>query len=364
MKVMFITHSYLVDITRRKLEILADMGIPVTLVTPPRWKHTLKKYNAENSKSGKIEIIKSPTVLDGNNFLYFFQSLKKLIKLARPDIVHVEEEPYSMAAYQAVRAAKELGIKSIFFTWENIYKNHIFPLSYFETYVLKNTDYAIAGNIEAANVLKRKGFKKGITVIPQMGIDTDLFCKRRNRTKQKNFIIGYVGRLAQEKGIEDLLSACSRIEGNWKLRLVGNGPFKIRIASMAAKLGISGRIELAGFVPDDGIATEINKMDCMVLPSRTTPAWKEQFGHVLIEAMSCEVPVIGSNSGAITNVIGQAGIIFPERDADALKNAMTMLIANPALRKRFGTAGRKKVLRDYTWLSIAKKTAKIYGDMV
>ena len=66
-------------------------------------------------------------------------------------------------------------------------------------------------------------------------------------------------------------------------------------------------------IPSDQVAVEMRKLHALVLPSRTTPRWKEQFGRVLIEAMACGVPPVGSDSGEIPHVIDDAGLVFRGR---------------------------------------------------
>jgi glycosyltransferase involved in cell wall biosynthesis len=105
-------------------------------------------------------------------------------------------------------------------------------------------------------------------------------------------------------------------------------------------------------------------MDCLVLPSRTTKKWKEQFGRVLIEAMACEVPVIGSDSGEIPNVIGESGLIFKEGDVDDLASKLKLLITNMDLRVELAGKGRQRVLKHFTQEKVAKETYKIYQKMM
>jgi glycosyltransferase involved in cell wall biosynthesis len=105
-------------------------------------------------------------------------------------------------------------------------------------------------------------------------------------------------------------------------------------------------------------------MDCLVLPSRTTRKWKEQFGRVLIEAMACEVPVIGSDSGEIPNVIGDCGLIFREGDVDDLSSKLELLINDYDLRVELAERGRQRVLNNFTQEKVAKETYKIYQKMM
>ena len=87
----------------------------------------------------------------------------------------------------------------------------------------------------------------------------------------------------------------------------------------------------------------MNCCDALVLPSLSTPRWKEQFGRVLPEAMACGVPVVGSSSGNIPAMIGDAGIIVPEGDSRAIAAALRSLADDPDLYARLRAAGRKRV---------------------
>jgi glycosyltransferase involved in cell wall biosynthesis len=113
-------------------------------------------------------------------------------------------------------------------------------------------------------------------------------------------------------------------------------------------------------------------MSTLVLPSETTYkfktltaiGWKEQFGHVIIEAMACQVPVIGSNSGEIPHVIGDAGLVFPEGDPQALANCLLQLIENPELTQNLGEMGYQKAMAKYTNKVLAKQQLEFYQQLV
>ena len=254
-------------------------------------------------------------------------------------------------------------------TWQNIYKEYPFPFSWMEKYNLKNADYAIAGNKNISNTLKRKGFdKERISLIP-LGTDTLLFSKNdptelRSRLHLESFTIGYLGRLIEDKGVLDLLEALSQIKSNFNLLMIGSGKLKNKIDSIGKRLGISEQIRLIDSVPSSQVPDYLNCMDCIVLPSRTTKKWKEQFGRVLTEAMSCEVPVIGSDSGEIPNVLGDCGLIFKEGDIDDLYSKIKLLINSKKLRTELAKKGRQRVLDNFTQEIVARETYKIYQKMM
>jgi len=104
-------------------------------------------------------------------------------------------------------------------------------------------------------------------------------------------------------------------------------------------------------------------MDALVLSSRTLPNWKEQFGRVLVEAMACGVPVIGARSGEIPHVIGDAGLIVPEEDSDALRAGLLQLMQDDELRRDLGRRGRQRVLERFTQAQIAAETVDVYRSL-
>ncbi len=354
MKVLLVGHSYMTDIAQKKLEELGKK-VDLYLLTPKKWRHTLGLYEFKKRGKGFKPIVKSVR-FSGNNSLYTFPGFSDIVKKVEPDIIHVEEEPWSRVALQAAKIGKKL----IVFTWENIYKNLNFPFSKIEKNVLKNVSCVIAGNKEAGKIIKKKGYEGRIKIIPQFGIDTDFFYK--SGRKKKGFTIGFVGRLVKEKGLLVLMDAAKKIKGNFRLLFVGDGNLKNSLNRIAKRDKI--KIRIIGTVPHSKVRDYLNKMDCLVLPSLTTKKWKEQFGQVLAEAMACEVPVIGSDSGAIPEVVGNSGLVFREGDSSELAKKIKYLMNNSKARTSLGKKGRMRVLRNYTNRKIADETYKIYKALV
>jgi glycosyltransferase involved in cell wall biosynthesis len=145
---------------------------------------------------------------------------------------------------------------------------------------------------------------------------------------------------------------------------IGNGPIKGELEILAARLGVTQRLTFKPGVPTYEVPKELQQMDVLVLPSLTRPNWKEQFGRVLAEAMACETPVIGSNSGEIPYVIGDAGLIFPEGNAQELAVCVRKLLENPELYTNLAARGRQRVLKHYTQEHIARQTYETYQEMM
>ncbi|MDE3092018.1 MAG: glycosyltransferase family 4 protein, partial [Chloroflexota bacterium] len=179
------------------------------------------------------------------------------------------------------------------------------------------------------------------------------------------FRIGYAGRLVREKGVDVLLRAAAGLDGDWEIRLAGSGgPDQPRLKALARELGIEARVQFDPPRPSVEMPAYYAALDVLVLPSLTRPNWKEQFGRALVEAMCCQVPVIGSNSGEIPNVIGDAGLVFPEGDAIALRAQIESLRRDPVRHRALGKSSRARVLERYTQARIAEETYQVYDSIL
>jgi len=156
----------------------------------------------------------------------------------------------------------------------------------------------------------------------------------------------------------------ARLPAEYHARIVGAGPEAHRLQRLAKELGLVDRVTWLRMVPSEQMPAEFACFDCLVLPSRTRPNWKEQFGRVLIEAMACGVPVVGSNSGEIPNVIGQAGLIFAEDDAAALAERLRQLREQPETGARLAALGRQRVQAGYTQRHVAQASVAFYRDIL
>jgi glycosyltransferase involved in cell wall biosynthesis len=222
----------------------------------------------------------------------------------------------------------------------------------------------LAGNQDARAILRRKGFRKRIDVVPQFGVDPEIFSPRRVDGGRAGFTVGYYGRLVPEKGVETLIEAIALLPAAARAIIVGAGESLDALRDHAARLAVSERVEFRGPVPTESVPDLLAELDVVVVPSRTRPNWKEQFGRVIIEAMACQVPVIGSDSGEIPNVIADVGLVFPEGDSRTLAAHIQTLVDDPTLARRLALAGRERVLRHYTQRQVATATYELYRAVV
>jgi len=372
MRVCVFSHSYVVAANHAKLERLAKLpGIELSVVCPRRVRREFGVYPVERAAHPDYEIVTLRTLYSSHTYRFLYLGATRALNRLKPDLLHIEEEPWSLAAWQAIHyCRREPHVRAIFFTWQNLRRRYGFPHDRIERAVHTAAAAAIAGNAEAAAILREKSFHKPVHVLPQFGVDVDRYTSRDARALReelglRGFVIGFAGRLVPEKGLDTLLEAVVRLpQSGWSLLVVGGGPLRGELARRFAQPPLAGRAVLLDTVPHADMPSYLNCMDAFALPSRVAPHWKEQFGHVLIEAMACGVPVVGSTCGEIPNVIADAGLTVAEGNPDALGDALGRLMASRRLRHDLAERGRQRVLAHYTDARIAQATFGIYREVL
>ncbi|MFZ0548028.1 MAG: glycosyltransferase [Candidatus Promineifilaceae bacterium] len=366
MHVLMVSKACLVGAYQTKLEAIAQFDdVELTVIVPPVWQDPAGPILLERNHTNGYRLLVDPIRLNGQFHFHYYPTLKHRMATLKPDILHMDEEPYNLATWLGVRQAHKAGVKSLFFSWQNICQKYPFPFGWMENQVLSSVDYALMGNQAAAEVWQEKGYQGKYQIIPQFGVRPDIFTPPPNRDEGRTFTIGSAGRrLVAEKGVDVLLRAAARLPGIWRLHIAGEGPARRELERLAFELGIRERVCFDGVIASNAMPAYLRQLDVLVLPSRTLSNWKEQFGRILVEAMACGIPVIGSDSGEIPNVIGDAGLIFREDNIEGLQNHLLTLLKNETLRRNLGQIGRERVLNHYTQEQIAAKTVEVYREMM
>jgi glycosyltransferase involved in cell wall biosynthesis len=288
----------------------------------------------------------------------------------KPDVICVEQGAGAFVYTQSLlyRNLYAPQAKSVFFTWWNLPYRARLPLRLIERFNLSQTQGAVAGNQEAADILRDHGYSGPLLRLPQLGVDEQEYrrfesAEFRQRLGLDRFTVGYTGRFVEEKGIRILLQALAGVDFDFQLLLIGRGPVEDEIKRFAAQHNWGERLKIVAGVTHGDMPRYQSCMDVMVVPSLTRPFWKEQFGHVIIEAMACEVPVIGSDSAEVPRVIGEAGIVTPEGDVPALSAALTQIAKSSELRQAKGEAGRRRVLENFTNDRIAERLIQFFREL-
>jgi glycosyltransferase involved in cell wall biosynthesis len=362
MRVLILSKACVQGIYQRKLEEIARRGVDLTVVVPPGWRDERGWLALERSYTDGYRLLVTPIALNGSFHLHYYPRLARLLAEVKPDLVHIDEEPYNLATWQAMRLAQREDAQVLFFTWQNRERRYPPPFRWFEQYAYRHASYAIAGNHDALCVLRAKGYAGPASVIPQFGVDPSLYSQAQPPSGQ--CVIGYVGRLVQEKGIDDLMRAVAELSGEPLLRLLGGGPDRERLQALANELGIGERTVFDPQIPSSDVPRYLARLHVLVLPSRTQPNWQEQFGRVLPEAMVSGVPVVGSDSGEIPKVIGDAGLVYPEGDVEILRARLQALLEDQALWRELAERGRRRALEHYTQAQVAAQTVAVYRSLL
>ena len=362
-RVLMLSKACIVGIYQRKLEHIAAAGIDLLVLVPPSWKDERGEQKLERVYTQGYQLQSIPIRWNGNFHLHHYPTLQKWMREFQPDIVHIDEEPYNLATWQALRLAQQNNAKTLIFTWQNILRNYPPPFAWGEAWALRKTDYLLAGTDSAGEIMRQKGYSGYLRTIPQFGTDPDLFHPPKTHPKRP-FTIGYIGRLVEEKGVQHLLQAVAKLHGNGHLRLVGSGPLKETLMQQAKTLNITEKITWIEWVASTEMPGQYHELDVMVLPSLTRPNWKEQFGRVLVEAMASGVTLIGSDSGAIPGVIGDGGLVFKEGDVDDLSAKLQSLLDKPEQCQSLAKKGRQRVLKYFTHERVALDTVEVYQEMM
>lgn len=370
LRVLVVGHAYVVGVNQAKLEALAAQGVEVGLLVPRSWRAREWGRRLQLSPpSAAIWTLACATWMTGRVGAHLFPPWRaaRAIRDFRPDILQVEQEAASLAALELAWMARRARIPLVVFGWENLDR----PLAWFRrparSYVLQSTALYLAGSQGAERVVRAWGYQGRTAVVPQLGVDPDLFAPSRRQPRPGRLTIGYVGRLTWEKGVDVLLRACQlarRSGAEVAAVLCGAGPEESSLRRLAAELGIDSAVEWVPAVEHERVPEVMARFSVLVLPSRGTPTWQEQFGHVLIEAMSMGIPAIGSDCGAIPEVIGRADLIFPEGDAQALGQLLLRAASDAGWLEDISAYGVERVRAQYSHAAIARKLVAVWQQLV
>jgi glycosyltransferase involved in cell wall biosynthesis len=371
LRILFISHAYVVGVNQGKLQAIAETGkAEVGLLAPSNWKAREWNRVLEVEKPyPKIKIYTAPVLFPGRGGAHLYAPWKiwQVLKDFKPDVIQVEEEVFSLCAFELAVWSRFTGKPLVVFGWENMDRTLPPARRWVRQFVMNTAQLMLPGNHDGSHLLRQWGYTGMMEVMPQMGVDTRLFSPRSHQPKNKEFHIGFLGRLVPEKGIDILFAAARQLREqglNSRIILCGSGSGEEALKQEAQKQGVADLVTWQGAVRHEKAPKEISKFDVLVLPSRTATTWKEQFGHVLIEAMAMGVPVVGSNSGEIPNVIGRPDLIFPEGDAQALAAILERMIRDPEWREAAGGYGMTRVEQHYTHERIAERLVILWEKLL
>jgi len=292
-----------------------------------------------------------------------------------PDIVHVEYDPWSAIFWQALacrnvfapRARIACTVKNNTYRrypgWRGALKDDIARSG------IRNVDRFLAASRSVAGIYARFGVPSDdIRILQHLGVDTELFAPPRpGRPRRPDpVVVGYCGRLDEDKGVLELVEAVGRRQGapgpGVRLELLGNGALR---ADLAARAAAEPWLSIREPVPHDEVPGFLGELDVFALPSRVSEEHEEHDAHALLEAMAVGLPCVGTRSGITPEIIGDgSGVLAEPNSVDALGRALAGLIDDPERRRALSDRARRKALDAFSLEALAERKSEIYEEML
>jgi glycosyltransferase involved in cell wall biosynthesis len=320
-KILVIGHAFIVEANRKVWSELAEApGHIVDLVAPRSWTSNLiGGVQLDRSKKGAIrEIFPVDTYFTGNGSFYFYKLVKmfKILNSNQYDTLIINQEGWSLSLLfiNLLKIfSKSKKAKIYLMIAQNIKKDNLKWAIPLEKFNMMFVHKLLGCCNETEDVVRWKGIKTPWSYFPLYygeGLET---IKKVSKEDSK-LIIGYIGRVSEEKGIDSLLGAFSKLQEDLNIELVIAGA-----GDLVSELERPG-VEYMGVLGHNQVHKFYEKIDVLILPSLTRKFWKEQFGRVIVESVASGRVVIGSDSGAIPEVLGHLGLnyIFKEGDEDSI----------------------------------------------
>ena len=364
MRAILVSHAYVSRSSRGKLRALNALGCSVAAAVPARWPDprgtgVVETEWGEDAGVGIVPIPVRGDLTEAETVRWDRRALRRLLKDFRPDVVQIEEEPWSRAAARVVSEARRLRIPTVGFTRMSLPRAQSFAQRMRRRRVMHTIAGAVAGNPLAQRLLEHARPGLSTAIIPQLGVAP----APTTSPLAGPLALGFIGRLVPEKGLDLLFRACVKVLGEWSLDVVGTGPAQVELEALAERLGISARITWHGALPRSALGAVWNHLNCLVMPSRATRDWVEIQAPVALEAMAHGIPVVATDTGALRHIVGAGGMIVPEEDVTALADALRLLLEDPGARAHAGAEGRRRVIGEFTSEALARRQLEFWRTL-
>jgi glycosyltransferase involved in cell wall biosynthesis len=363
-RAVIVSHLYADPANRAKLRSLAGLGVTLAVAVPDRWAASDgRSHGTTWGDDTGVRVVPIPVhgqLAEPDRLHWNTSTLRRLLTDFRPDLLHIEEEPWTQPAAVAVRLARRLGIRSVLSTAESLPRSYTIRQRFRRERNLRLANGVIGANRLALALATRRRPKVPQLALPQIGVTPPPAVPR---VPHAGLAIGFVGRLVPERGLDLLFRACVGLAGKWTLTIIGTGPSQEELETLAERLGISARVSWLGALPREAVDEVWPRLDCLVLPARTTRRWVAATARAALHAMANGVTVVGSDSGALPEIVGDAGKIVPEEDVPALATALHDLYTDRAECERLGAASRRRLLEEFSDGAIAGKTLGFWRSL-
>jgi glycosyltransferase involved in cell wall biosynthesis len=342
-RVLVVSHPAVVGVNQEAYRELRRRGWDVKIVLPSRWGHSYAAGAVLPTALPGLEDALLPirVAFRGRPQRHFYlANCRALCRRIRPAVAFVEAEPYSLSAAQWGHTFTKLSVPFGVQCYENIDRKLPAPVRLARSRVLRDAAFVAARSDTAGRLAREWGARGEVGFAPPAVPGWP----RPPEGSERPFTVGFAGRLIESKGLFDLLEAVRGLDAPVELLLLGDGELRERLDGQPIP---GSRLRVITGLKHEQMASAYAQLDVLVLPSHTTATWKEQFGRVIVEALWCGVPVVGSDSGEIPWLIGltAGGLVFAEGDSEALRVHLSALRESPELRRRLAESGRATVER-------------------
>jgi len=364
MRVLRISHSSVVGSWRDRERALRSLGIDCETLTSIRWEEGGRVVELAPFPGEPVSGVRTW----GHHPCGFLYSPLGLWSQLRRgwDLLDIQEEPYSLAAAEILllRLLARSKARVVIYSAQNLDKHRSPLVRASERIVLRATAGAYPCSRGAAAVLRQHGFQ-GVTRTIPLGVEETVSASAVPHRGERPAAprVGFLGRLVPEKGVDVLLEAAARFLPEWEVRIAGDGPQRGALQASARHLFGPGRVRFDGALEDGQVPGWFSEIDVLAVPSLPRPNWTEQFGRVAVEAMAAGVPVVASDTGALPEVVADAGLLVAPGDPAALAGALRSLQEDPTLRARIIARGRARA-RSCSWQAVATLQRQLYHSVL
>ena len=366
--VLVVSHACVTAVNRAPYRRLAQLGWRVEIVTADRIALPELSRVADPRTPDDPPIHFLPLRTPAPRF-WTFAGLRRILQTRKPKVILLDYDPGSRIAIEVAWWTRRQGSHIVCFSYDNMPRTvrgelarrsfggavRVAIVWLLSALSRRTVDHVWVLSNDSARAVEGLGFQGKVSKIP-LGFDPEIFkpdpaARSRIRTELglDKVTFAYFGRLVPEKGVHLLIRALHGLRDyEWQLVLDKFGeylqPYERELAELIVALNLSDRVVFFD-APHSAVAGYMNAADVVVVPSTENPRWKEQYGRVAPEAMACGKLVVVSDSGALPELVGDAGIIIPHDDVDAIAAVAKRVLTGDIVATRYGGAARDRALR-------------------
>lgn len=384
MKIFVTSYTYIYEHAYKVFDYFKNRE-DLVFVLPGKWKSTKGlKITAYPRLGNEFKILTTPALFYHSQYPLVRGLLKGWMPLMgkilreharQGDVFYSSYEPNLLVTYLYARLAKKLGLKHVFFTWQNVsYHQRLSGLKLKITqWLLKENFRLSAGGLfgmKRAYEIHEPYFKYNpnlkVDIIPQTGVDLEVFNYqmraksdfRSQHVLEDKLLFLFAATFTERKGVIPTVKAFTRVAEEYPrahLVMIGTGNLKEKIIQMIGAAGLSDRVTILPWQPINELAPIYAAADVFVHPSEPYQGWEEQFGLLMLQAQACGTPVISSRTGSLEETVldQKTGILVEPGNWPALAQAMRDLAGNEGLRKTMGQNASQYILDHFSNQSVA-----------